>query len=266
MRLDAYIVLEHSDISRSRAKTLIESGNVKIDGVAVTKPSFSVDESVEHELEINTESNPFVSRGGLKLDGAVKAFGVKVSGKTCVDIGASTGGFTDCLLTHGASKVYAVDSGSGQLAEILRKDKRVINIEKFNARELSVNVLGEQIDLAVADLSFISQTYILAPAASVLKENGMYIGLIKPQFECGKSAVGKNGIVKDIRQHAHAIKKVISCAEECGFEILAVIPSPIKGGDGNREFLFSAVKKTSPVKGTISDREITETVKVKAGK
>ena len=156
MRLDSYVVFIKPDVSRSRAKALIEAGSVILDGVTVNKPSFSVDENVAHDLIINTDMIPYVSRGGLKLERALKKFGVEPQGRVCADIGASTGGFTDCLLKRGAVKVFAVDSGKDQLAESLRKDERVISLEGFNARNLTSDTLGESPSLAVADLSFIS--------------------------------------------------------------------------------------------------------------
>lgn len=261
MRLDAFISLKCDGISRSRAKNLIESGNVKLNGRVITKSSFNVDETIDHELDVSCDALPFVSRGGLKLLGAIQAFNVDPTDRICIDIGASTGGFTDCLLTYGATKVYAVDSGSDQLADKLKNDSRVVSIERFNARNLTLQTIGEVCSLAVADLSFISQTYVLSAIYSVLSDNGIYIGLIKPQFECGKSALNKNGIVKDKKEFIHAIKRVLQCAEDCGFEIVSLINSPITGGDGNREFLFYAKKVHSPKKSTISDSTIQELVK-----
>lgn len=256
MRLDSYVVFIKPDVSRSRAKALIEAGSVILDGVTVNKPSFSVDENVAHDLIINTDMIPYVSRGGLKLERALKKFGVEPQGRVCADIGASTGGFTDCLLKRGAVKVFAVDSGKDQLAESLRKDERVISLEGFNARNLTSDTLGESPSLAVADLSFISQTLVLDGIYNILADNGEYIGLIKPQFECGRAALNKNGIVKDKKQHILAIKKVIASALECGFKVISVINSPIKGGDGNREFLFHAIKTSDLAVNTFSEQDI----------
>ncbi len=256
IRLDAYITEKTPEISRSRAKMLIEAGSVCIDGKVQTKPSFTLDASQNHLLEINTNTIPYVSRGGLKLKGALEAFNVDPSGLVCADIGASTGGFTDCLLKEGALRVYAVDSGSDQLAESLKNDPRVCSMEKFNARDLNEDTFGELCSLVVADLSFISQTLVLGPIYAVTQMNGSYIGLIKPQFECGKSALNKNGIVKDKKQHFHAIKRVISEAESVGFEIVSLIRSPISGGDGNTEFLFLAKKSDDLKLGNITDAYI----------
>lgn len=256
MRLDNYVTFKHDEISRSRAKSLIETGNVRVNGKIVYKPSYVVDEFSDVLLEVMTEALPYVSRGGLKLRSAIEEFGIDPTNKICIDVGASTGGFTDCLLKHGANKIFAVDSGSNQLAGVLREDKRVVSIEHFNARFLTLETIGELCSLAVADLSFISQTLVLPSIFSVLEENGDYIGLIKPQFECGKSALNKNGIVKDKKEYYHAIKRVLDSAEECGFEIKGIISSPITGGDGNREFLFHAMKSAFPIKGNIADQTI----------
>ena len=260
MRLDALIALKFDGITRNRAKVLIETGNVKLNGAVITKPSYSVDENTDNKIDICTESLPYVSRGGLKLRGALIEFNVDPKDKICIDIGASTGGFTDCLLQNGARKVYAVDSGSNQLALSLRNDDRVVSMEHFNARDLSSEFLEELCSLAVADVSFISQTYILPAVFSVLTEEADYIGLIKPQFECGKSALNKNGIVKDKKEHYHAIMRVITSAEECGFKVKKIISSPITGGDGNKEFLFHAIKTTSPIKERIDEVFIRELV------
>lgn len=258
MRLDAYIVLKYPDMSRSRAKVLIEGGSVNLDGKNVTKPSISVDETLEHTLEINMSDIPFVSRGGFKLAGALDAFNFNVKDLVCADIGASTGGFTDCLLQRGAKKVYAVDSGTNQLAASLRADPRVISMENFNARDLTHDTFGEVCQLAVADLSFISQTLVLDAIYSILSEEGIYIGLIKPQFECGKSALNKNGIVKDKKQHIYAIKRVISAAHEAGFHVTSLTVSPIHGGDGNTEFLIMCSKSNKL--SDVTDKLISDVV------
>ena len=259
MRLDAYIVLKHPDLSRSRAKTLIEGGSVTLDGKNVTKPSASVDEIVEHILDIALSDIPYVSRGGFKLAGALDAFGFDVKDLVCADVGASTGGFTDCLLQRGARKVYAVDSGTDQLAPSLKQDHRVISMENFNARNMTCDTFGEECQLAVADLSFISQTLVIDAIYSILSDDGVYIGLIKPQFECGRSALNKNGIVKDKKQHIYAVKRVVSAAREAGFSVTKLAPSSIHGGDGNTEFLFMC-NKSKNVTTEISDQQITDTV------
>lgn len=252
MRLDLYIA-EERKMSRSRAKALIEQGCVRLDGRCITKPAFDIEDGAVSVLELDDGALPYVSRGGLKLRGALECFGVSPDGRVCADIGASTGGFTDCLLQNGARRVYAVDSGSAQLAEALRRDERVVSLEHFNARELTEDTFGELCSLAVADLSFISQTLVLGPLSSVLCEGGEYIGLIKPQFECGREAVGKGGLVKGAAHHLYAVERVIAAALECGMSVKAVADSPILGGDGNREFLLYA-EKTSGVAVCVPSR------------
>lgn len=244
MRLDYYLS-QINCISRSKAKSLIDEGCVTVDDKIVKKPSFEIDETAEHIVSVDDSANPYVSRGGLKLKGALDAFKVDVKDKVCADIGASTGGFTDCLLKHGAKRVYAVDSGTDQLVNTLKCDPRVVSMEKFNARDLRYDTFGELCSIAVADLSFISQTYVLEGIAAVLENGGEYIGLIKPQFECGRAAIGKGGIVKKATDHLYAIERVTDFAVNVGFEVMNVILSPIRGGDGNREFLMYAVKNTS---------------------
>ena len=260
MRLDNYVSLKCEGTSRSRAKKLIETGNVKVNGHVILKPSYVIDETADIVLEVVTEAIPFVSRGGLKLQGALDTFKIDPNNRVCIDIGASTGGFTDCLLKHGAANVYAVDSGSNKLAEVLKNDSRVISLEGCNARYLTFETIGEMCTLAVADLSFISQTLVLPAIFSVLSVNGEYVGLIKPQLDCGKSALNKNGIVKDKKEHVHAIKRVLESAETCGFELIGLTISPITGGDGNREFLFHARKTPNPIKSIISDQTIKDLI------
>lgn len=239
MRADVYLAEKGLCESRSRAKGYIESGMLYVNGVNVKKCSFDVTEN--DEVELRGEVLPFVSRGGLKLLGAIKAFSLDVNGLTCVDIGASTGGFTDCLLQHGAKKVYAVDCGRDQLHHSLIADPRVKSIENFNARELTDKTLGEKCDLAVMDVSFISQTLLHEAVSSVLKDGGTFISLIKPQFEAGRSALSKGGIVKDQRTHISVIRSVTRSANAFGLALTDLIPSPIEGGDGNREYLASFI-------------------------
>ena len=240
MRIDLYLVSTSRAKSRAHAKEMIDGGFVLLNGKTVKKSSVDVLES--DVIEVNAPPPKYVSRGGLKLDAALSSFGVDPSGKICCDIGSSTGGFTDCLLQHGAVKVYAVDSGTDQLDPSLREDGRVVSIEQFNARDLSVGTLGEFCDIVTADVSFISQTYIIGRAADVLKDGGIYIGLIKPQFECGREGLGKKGIVKDEKVRLEAVRKVIQYARNEGLRVDSVIESPIRGGDGNTEYLFCGVK------------------------
>ena len=239
MRADVFLATYGHAKSREAAKKIIEAGRVSIDGKSVTKPSFDLDDGAEHTVAV-TESDEFVSRGGLKLEGALDAFGIDVGGWRAVDIGASTGGFTHCLLRRGASLVYAVDSGHGQLDVSLLKDARVINIEGFNARGLCSGdrgILPCDLDGAVMDVSFISQTYILPGIAGLLKDGGVLVSLIKPQFEAGRGAVGKGGIVKSPADRHFAVKRVLNCARDSGFGFAGLTTSPITGGDGNVEYL-----------------------------
>ena len=254
MRADAYLAAAGYTPSRKKAQDLIEAGAVKIDGVTVKKSSVAVNEAVEHKVEIE-QIFRYVSRGGMKLEAALDAFGISVNRKKAVDVGASTGGFTDCLLVRGASRVIAVDAGIGQLHESLRADSRVKTVEHFNARELNIDITEGECDIAVADVSFISQTYIIAPIASVLRDGGIFVSLIKPQFEAGRSALGKNGVVTNSAYRFLAAKRVIECALENGFDCTGLIRSPIEGGDGNKEYLACFVKRTA-IKPLVDDKKI----------
>lgn len=255
MRIDTYLSEKGLAKSRSFAKTLVEDGYITVNGHKVTKPSFDVSEMDEIEV-VGTPYN-YVSRGGLKLEGALDAFQISVAGLTAVDIGASSGGFTDCLLKRGALKVYAVDSGTGQLDASLVSDERVVNIENFNARNLTADDLSELCDIAVTDVSFISQTLIIPAVVKVLNRGGLFVSLIKPQFECGKQGLGKGGIVKSKKVMFEAVKKVIDCAEAYGLGCRGLISSPIFGGDGNTEFLMLCVLGTNK---TVDEKKIREVV------
>ena len=254
MRVDVYLAAAGYTQSRKKAQDLIDAGVVKIDGVTVKKSSLVINESVEHNVVIE---QPFlyVSRGGVKLEAALNAFKINVNRKKALDVGASTGGFTDCLLKRGAKEVYAIDAGIGQLHESLRNDERVHSIEHFNARELNPSITDGSCDVAVADVSFISQTYIIAQIASCLSEGASFISLIKPQFEAGRAALGKNGVVTNSAYRFLAAKRVISFAVENGFDCVGLIRSPIEGGDGNVEYLAHFIKK-SCVKPQIDDKFI----------
>ena len=220
--------------SRSRAQAMIAEGFVLLNGKTVKKPSVAV---AEGDTVTVTERLRFVSRGGEKLLGAIKEFRPVIEGTTCVDIGASTGGFTDCLLQHGAKRVYAVDSGTDQLHHTVASDPRVVKMEKTNARTLTWEALGEKCDLAVMDVSFISQTLLYRAVKSVLKENGRFISLIKPQFETDAKALGSGGILRDPKERKRAVNGVLKEAEKQGLKLISLIPSPITGGDGNTEYL-----------------------------
>ena len=254
MRADVYLSLAGYTQSRKKAQDLIDAGVVKIDGVTVKKSSAVINEAIEHDVVIE---QPFlyVSRGGVKLEAALDAFSVTVNRKKAVDVGASTGGFTDCLLKRGAREVYAIDAGVDQLHESLRGDERVHCIEKFNARELSAEITNGENDIAVMDVSFISQTYIIPQIADVLCDGGSFISLIKPQFEAGRAALSKGGVVTSSAYRFLAVKRVINCALENGFDCVGLIRSPIEGGDGNVEYLAHFIKK-SCVKPQVDDKLI----------
>jgi len=246
MRVDLYLFQNGYAKSRSRAKELIEAQSVKINGAFVKRPSDDVNECAENKVEI-LSTLAFVSRGGLKLEAALDRFDISVEGLKALDIGASTGGFTDCLLQRGAVSVIAVDSGENQLDQSLLKDARVICVEKYNARYMKASDFPYLPDLAVMDVSFISQTLIHSSLSAVLKDGGLLISLIKPQFEAGPAAIGKKGIVKQKKDREAAIKRVLCSAESCGLGCFALMRSPITGGDGNIEFL-AAFRKGEPMK------------------
>lgn len=245
MRLDLYLFQNEYVKSRQKAKSLIEEGNVKVNGKVVFKPAFEITNE-QCSVEISY-SCPYVSRGGLKLEGILRATDVSVANKVCIDIGASTGGFTHCLLLNGAEKVYAIDSGTNQLASELRSDCRVVSIENFNARNLTLDVVGEQADVITIDVSFISQNLIMPNIPELLSENGVFFSLIKPQFEVGRSLVGKGGIVKEKKSRLLAVNSVIGCANELGLVCTKFLKSPIQGGDGNTEYLAAFSKHGNAV-------------------
>ncbi len=254
MRVDVYLAAAGYTQSRKKAQDLIGEGAVIIDGAVIKKPSELINETLEHEVVIE-QVFPYVSRGGIKLQTALDAFKINVSMKKAVDVGASTGGFTDCLLRRGAATVIAIDSGIGQLHETLRADKRVRCIEHFNARDLTPEITDGYCDIAVADVSFISQTYIIPQIASVLDDGGIFVSLIKPQFEAGREALGKHGIVTSAAYRFLAAKRVINCAVQNGFDCIDLIKSSIDGGDGNKEYLAYFVKKNC-VKPRVDDKAI----------
>ena len=242
MRLDAYLASSGLVSSRTEAKRYIESGLVLVGGVPVTKPSFDVDES-NPDITLLEQEKSFVGRGGIKLDGALDSFDIAVRGKRCLDVGASSGGFTDCLLQRGAAHVYAVDAGAGQLAPKLAQDVRVTSMEHTNARELTPDMIGgTPVDLIVMDVSFISATYILPRFPALLREGGHAVCLIKPQFEVGRAMLGKGGIVRDPVAHRYAVERVLDASRALGLVPVGLIPSPIEGGDGNREFLVHLIR------------------------
>ena len=255
MRIDVYLVERGFCESRNKAARLIDEGKVMLDGRLVTKASLDVSDG-EHAVEI-IEQDRYVGRGGLKLEGALEHFGLDVGGKRCIDVGASTGGFTDCLLQRGAAHVCAVDSGRGQLHGRLLEDIRVTSVEGYNARSLNAEEFGF-FDIAVMDVSFISQTLLHAPVFSVLRDGACFISLIKPQFESGRSALGKGGIVKKASDREAAVRRVVESAILCGFSLKGVIRSSIEGGDGNREYLafFEKNAETSVSSKAINYKQI----------
>ncbi len=240
-RLDVLLVEKGLSESREKAKALIMAGNVYVNGQKCEKAGTSIDETAEIRI---AEELRYVSRGGLKLEKTIKKYGLSLDGCICADIGASTGGFTDCMLQHGASKVYAVDVGYGQLAWSLRNDPRVVCLERTNARYLSEETIPDALDFFSMDVSFISVKLILPAVFALLRDGGEGVILIKPQFEAGKSKVGKNGVIRDRAVHLEVVSDVIHSLIDMGFGILALDFSPIKGPKGNIEFL-AYVKKGS---------------------
>lgn len=240
MRADLYLVENGYVKSRTAARKYIEEGHAILDGVPIAKPSQEISEG-EHSIDI-LERERYVSRGGVKLEGALRTFGIDVSGMRAADIGASTGGFTDCLLQAGAAHVYAIDSGRDQLDPDLVLDERVCCMEGVNARYLQPEDLGGCVDIVVMDVSFISQTLILPTVASLLRDGGIYVGLIKPQFEAGRAALDKHGIVKNAKHRKMAVERVLDAAELAGLGLCGLTTSPISGGDGNIEYLAYYIK------------------------
>ncbi len=235
MRLDVYLTEKGLVKSRERAKELIKAGQVTVDGKTAAKPSADV--NGECGVQIVGEQLRYVGRGGLKLEKAIREFGISLSGRVCLDIGASTGGFTDCMLQSGAAFVYAVDVGHGQLDEKLKGDERVLNMEKTNILGLVSGDFPKKPGFISADVSFVSLKKILPKIAELMTEDGEAVALIKPQFEAGRANVGKNGIVRDRKVHADVIEDISACCFSLGLEILGITHSPITGGDGNIEYL-----------------------------
>ncbi|NOX19978.1 MAG: TlyA family RNA methyltransferase [Nitrospirae bacterium] len=236
LRLDKALVEKGLCKSRERARALIMEGKVLVNGHPVTKPGSFVKE--EDSIELKAEDIPYVSRGGLKLEGALKQFNISVAGKTCMDIGASTGGFTDCLLKHGAKRVYAVDVGYGQLDWSLRNDPRVVVIERTNIRHMERDRVPEEVDIITIDVSFISLTKVIPKALEFLKADGEIIALVKPQFELTPQEVEKGGVIKTESKRLKAINKIKDYAESIGLLVLGITESPIKGSRGNVEYFI----------------------------
>lgn len=260
-RLDVLLVDKGLAESRQKAQALIMAGQVLVDEKKIEKAGTEV--GVELPIRLLGQGLKYVSRGGLKLEKALEVFPVSLEGKITADLGASTGGFVDCALQNGAKKVYAIDVGYGQLAWKLRTDERVVNMEKTNARYLTWEDLGEKIDVVTTDVSFISLDKILPAAYDLLNEEGQLIALIKPQFEAGRENVGKKGVVRDKKVHAEVIENVLHTAQEIGFVIGGVDFSPIKGPEGNIEYLLWAGKNITPNLPDI--RSLVELAHEKAG-
>lgn len=251
-RLDVLLVKRNLVESREKAKAIIMSGNVFVEGEREDKAGTTFSDEVQ--IEIKGHTLPYVSRGGLKLEKAVANFDVDLEGKVCTDVGSSTGGFTDCMLQNGAKKVFAIDVGRGQLAWKLRQDDRVICMEKTNIRYVTPEDLGVRIDFSSIDVSFISLTKVLLPIRNYLKEDGQIVALIKPQFEAGREKVGKKGVVREKSTHHEVIETVVSYAVSIGFKVLNIDFSPIKGPEGNIEYLLH-IQKTENA-GTLEDVDV----------
>lgn len=244
MRLDVYLVENKICSSREKAKDLITKGGVRVNGVAVSKPSFQVElvDTVEYPQQ---NLLAYVSKGGLKLEKAIQKFGLDFKGKTVLDIGASTGGFTDCALKHGAKYVWAVDVGSNQLDSSLRVDSRVCSLENTDIRELHPNIIGSGVDIVVGDLSFISLSHVLQHISYFITNNEFAVLLIKPQFEVGPKNIGKGGIVKDPKAHINAIKEIVKNAHDLDLELVDLTESPIIDPRKNIEYLALFKRKSS---------------------
>ena len=241
-RLDVILINQGYATSREKARAIIMSGNVFVKGQREDKAGSTFE---EEGIDLLVKGNPlkYVSRGGLKLEKALSEFPIELEGKVCMDIGASTGGFTDCMLQNGAAKVYSVDVGHGQLDWKLRNDERVVCMEKTNFRYMKPDDIEDKLDFASCDVSFISLDKILPPAYELLKDGAAMVCLIKPQFEAGREKVGKKGVVRDKSVHEEVIFKVLKLAEETGFRVLGLTYSPIRGPEGNIEYLVY-IKKT----------------------
>ncbi len=240
-RLDVLLVKKGLAPSREKAKAVIMAGSVYVDGQKEDKAGSVFDEE-SAQIEVRGHVLPYVSRGGLKLEKALKVFPITLTNKICMDIGASTGGFTDCMLQNGAVKVYSVDVGYGQLDWKLRQDDRVVCMEKTNFRYMTPEDIPDVLDFASVDVSFISLDKILTPAYALLREQGEMVALIKPQFEAGREKVGKKGVVRDPKVHEEVISRIVRHADEVSFEVLDLSYSPIRGPEGNIEYLIHLKK------------------------
>jgi 23S rRNA (cytidine1920-2'-O)/16S rRNA (cytidine1409-2'-O)-methyltransferase len=258
-RLDVLLVKKGMFESREKARASIMAGEIYVDNVRVDKCGEKIKEDAN--IEFKGEKMPYVSRGGYKLERAIKSFDVKLCNKVCFDIGASTGGFTDCMLQNGAVKVFAIDVGYGQFAWKLRTDPRVVCMERTNVRYVTNDQIGEYGNFASIDVSFISLKKVIPTVASLLYEDGEIVALIKPQFEAGREKVGKKGVVKDPNTHIEVISEVVKFLKESNFIILGLDHSPIKGPEGNIEYLVYFSKDNNLHKIEFDDEDIEEVVK-----
>ncbi|HNX92432.1 MAG TPA: TlyA family RNA methyltransferase [Syntrophomonas sp.] len=254
IRLDALLFEKGLAVSREKARAMIMAGEVQVNGKLIDKPGLKM--HPETDIIITSVRQPYVSRGGLKLEGAIRDLQLDFNGRTVLDIGASTGGYTDCALQHGAAKVFAVDVGYGQLDWQLRNDPRVIVWERTNIRYFKLENLGEKVDIVTMDVSFISTTLIFPVLKDLLKEDGSIVSLIKPQFEAGREKVGRNGVVKDPKVHAEVLEHCITSAQTAGFNCIGITYSPIMGPKGNIEYfihLRSDAQALSDIKARIAE-------------
>ncbi len=242
-RLDIFLTEKKFFDSRTRAQAMIMAGKILVDGQKVDKAGTMI--SPDAAIKILGEEMPFVSRGGLKLQKALDVFKIDLRGKIAADVGASTGGFTDCMLQRGAKKVYAIDVGYGQLAWKLRQDSRVINFERTNIRNVTRENFSDDLDFISIDVAFISLEKVLPVVYDLLKDSGSVVALIKPQFEAGREHVGKRGVVREKKIHASVVEKILNFAEQLGFKICGLDFSPVKGADGNIEYLAHLSKNFS---------------------
>lgn len=257
-RLDLLLVKKHYAISRERAKSIIMAGLVLVNEKKIDKAGTVV--PIDAQIRLLGDNNPYVSRGGLKLAKAIKEFNLSLSGLTMIDIGASTGGFTDCALQNGVAKVFSIDVGYGQLAWKLRTDKRVINMERTNIRQVTADLLGEKVDFISIDVAFISLQKVLPVAKELLKNNGCIVALIKPQFEAGRDKVGKKGVVRDPLVHNIVIKETLDFAYNLNLYATDLTFSPIKGPEGNIEYLAKLVLHNSVLENW-SENDVEKLVK-----
>lgn len=255
IRLDVAVFERGFAPSREKAKAIIMAGQVYVNNQKSDKAGTEI--KVDDVIEVRGKTLKYVSRGGLKLEKAMQEFPISLENKICMDVGASTGGFTDCMLQNGAVKVYSVDVGYGQLAWKLRTDERVINLERTNFRYVTDKEIPDKIDFSSVDVSFISLKHILPVLNNLLSEHGQAVCLIKPQFEAGKEKVGKKGVVRDLSVHLEVVERIINLAIECGFSVKGLQFSPIKGPEGNIEYLIYLEKSEEPmIDDTVNAEEL----------